>query len=90
MSTLLQEVKVGQLVMLECKEWLVVRICQSTALFENDNQGGLLLHEETYAQLHDKEGMVEFITISERTTPVEKKAQIKALPVFDRQMELRR
>lgn len=90
MSTLLQELKVGQQLTWDGKEWLVVRICDSTSLFENENQGGVLLHEELYAQLRAADGLIEFVTINERTQPGEKKSTIKALPIFDRQMELRR
>jgi hypothetical protein len=69
----------GQEIQHKDKPHLVVRFDKCVALFENED-GTTTKIEEEFVQLRGQDGGYEFVTISERIEPFDKKSSLKALP----------
>ena len=83
MSTLV----LGQEIQHKDDTFLVVRIVESLALFENLD-GTCTKVEETYAELRSQKGTVEFLGIFEKEEPFDsKRSTIKALPLMPWRMK---
>lgn len=77
MST--QTYVLGQEIQYKDQPHLVVRFDKCVAIFENED-GTTTKIEEEFVQLRAQNGDFEFVTLSEKIEPFEKKSQLKALP----------
>jgi len=69
----------GQEVQHKEQLWLVVRIVESTAIFENEDLT-ISKVEERYVQLRAPNGEYDFIVLHENEEPFKRVSVIKALP----------
>lgn len=76
-----QQLELGKVTTYKEREWLVVRVVErSSTLFELPKEGVFVI-EESFVQLKDRDGNVEFIILLEERKPFEKQSQIPALEV---------